>query len=539
MTRYIARVVIDGFQSHEHTELNFGPGVVALTGPSDNGKSAVLRAIRWCLWNIAPGDGNWIRKGCARAAAEVTMSDGTVILRENNKGRNKYVVSVPGEPELPLVDFGRGVPKEVLKAHGMLPVKPDPDKPSFLLNFASQLDAPFFLSDGPTARAKIIGRLAGINVLDTASARAADDIRANNTTIKRLETDLTRVLDQLKPFDGLDAEEQRLQQVEQILQRVPGVIERRRALDGLRTRMTAIREAESRADAVLRRTGYVDEVTALIHRIGQVSQLRVQLANTADGMQAIRDGLETAEAVITRTGYVDKAIPLILQAEAGQARRQTLNLLRVRSQTISRGLDTAERTIQRHAHLDELARLVSEAQKRRDRLNKLYPIRQIRTRVVTGWNQSAATLERLKWVPQAVDQIEKATAIQQQLQRIKPHAATLRRLRADIATSEQRLAVMEKRAPIAGMVTQVTDDVQQRKALATLLARMNGLQQQMTVTDQTIASAGQRLSEHTAAYAEALQEAGVCPTCLQPVTETATARIIGGLSHEEVHAHVG
>ena len=51
----IKKIIIDNFQSHEHTEIEFGPGLNVIVGPSDYGKSAVVRALRWVLYNEPRG----------------------------------------------------------------------------------------------------------------------------------------------------------------------------------------------------------------------------------------------------------------------------------------------------------------------------------------------------------------------------------------------------------------------------------------------------------------------------------------------------
>lgn len=50
------KLELKNFQSHESTELKFVPGVNAIIGASDSGKTAILRAIRWVIWNRPLGD---------------------------------------------------------------------------------------------------------------------------------------------------------------------------------------------------------------------------------------------------------------------------------------------------------------------------------------------------------------------------------------------------------------------------------------------------------------------------------------------------
>ena len=67
----IESISINNFQSHKATRLKLAPTVNTLQGNSDCGKSAVMRAINWLLFNPA-GDyfvSDWAKKGKTIAMA--------------------------------------------------------------------------------------------------------------------------------------------------------------------------------------------------------------------------------------------------------------------------------------------------------------------------------------------------------------------------------------------------------------------------------------------------------------------------------------
>ena len=43
-------IEIVNFQSHANTKLNFDEGVNVIIGPSDSGKTAVIRAMKWIFF---------------------------------------------------------------------------------------------------------------------------------------------------------------------------------------------------------------------------------------------------------------------------------------------------------------------------------------------------------------------------------------------------------------------------------------------------------------------------------------------------------
>ena len=64
--RYIKTVKIHDFQSHEDSFMEFEKGLNIIVGPSDSGKSAVIRAIKWALFNeIGKGDYFVRYSGCS------------------------------------------------------------------------------------------------------------------------------------------------------------------------------------------------------------------------------------------------------------------------------------------------------------------------------------------------------------------------------------------------------------------------------------------------------------------------------------------
>ena len=54
----IKRIKIENIQSHKETELELSSGINAIVGSSNNGKSAILRAFYWLVYNRPLGVDN-------------------------------------------------------------------------------------------------------------------------------------------------------------------------------------------------------------------------------------------------------------------------------------------------------------------------------------------------------------------------------------------------------------------------------------------------------------------------------------------------
>lgn len=84
----LERLRIRNFQCHEKLDLQLDPKVTVLTGPSDVGKSAVLRALRWVMTDRPKGDA-FVREGAERASVVLEL-DGRKLGRLRKGRENLY-----------------------------------------------------------------------------------------------------------------------------------------------------------------------------------------------------------------------------------------------------------------------------------------------------------------------------------------------------------------------------------------------------------------------------------------------------------------
>ena len=87
----ISSVHIKNFQKHKDLSLEFTPGINVITGKSDAGKSAVIRAIRWVLEN-RPSGNKFKSKGTAPSTSvnvDLVIND-EEISRTKSTSKNEY-----------------------------------------------------------------------------------------------------------------------------------------------------------------------------------------------------------------------------------------------------------------------------------------------------------------------------------------------------------------------------------------------------------------------------------------------------------------
>jgi len=159
----IERLLVLDFQCHKRLRIDFDSQVTAIVGPSDVGKSSVIRALRWLATNRPRGD-SFIRWGENRTKVKLRV-DGVDITRVRGGGQNSYKVG-----DYQAEAFGTDVPDRVSQLLNLVPV-----------NFSGQHDAPFWFSLTPGEVAKQLNAIVDLDSIDKTMAelsRRLRDVRA-------------------------------------------------------------------------------------------------------------------------------------------------------------------------------------------------------------------------------------------------------------------------------------------------------------------------------------------------------------------------
>ena len=157
----ITKLKIHNFQCHRNLELDLGRSTV-LQGGSNHGKTAVLRALYWVLFNKAPKD--FVFYGARKKTKNsskiqfkddaytsvIVEIDGHVIERKRSNDFNGYIVD--GTVYEALRD---AVPEEVTKIFNLADA-----------SVQRQFDAPFLLSETPGDASRYLNSLAGLECVD-------------------------------------------------------------------------------------------------------------------------------------------------------------------------------------------------------------------------------------------------------------------------------------------------------------------------------------------------------------------------------------
>ncbi|KMK77287.1 AAA family ATPase [Alkalihalobacillus pseudalcaliphilus] len=222
----LVSIRLENFQSHLDTWVDFDVGLNVIVGQSDSGKTAIIRAIQWALYNLPRGT-DFIRVGANFVRVTLQFEGGITIIRERTSSKNRYMIQKPNEEELILEGFGTQVPKEVLEAHGMYPLRVDRDNELYL-HVAKQLDGPFLLEQAGSVRAKTIGRISGAHYLDMAIRDTSKDVASLQQRKKQGQETVDQLVTQLKPYEELEKSKRQLEKSELLLEQIE---QKRKKLD--------------------------------------------------------------------------------------------------------------------------------------------------------------------------------------------------------------------------------------------------------------------------------------------------------------------
>jgi len=337
----ITRIILENFMAHEHTELELGPGVNALTGPNNTGKSAIVEALRCVATNPVPK--YYIRHGASEARVTVEVEDGTRVVWVRKKRTSGYELWAPGaeEPE-EYWKFGRKPPEDVLDVLRMDLVELEGDKEPLDVHVGNQRD-PVFLLNQPKSDA------AAFFAASTESAHLLamqNLLKRKNLDAKRQEKDL------LERMDALDVE-----------------LDRFSPLPGIELSLEDARELEATAKDFQRSIPAIESLLDLQAKIG--GELRDQTARAAilETMQSV----PTTQDIAGLASLVHQITTVESARVAGRAKKGCLSGLIPSPETQNtaalarfcdelQGLETALAAASRRAGAAEGLRAVPEVE---------------------------------------------------------------------------------------------------------------------------------------------------------------------------------
>ena len=187
----IESVELFNFQKHDHLKVEFSPvGISSIIGCSDSGKSSIIRALMWVIFNRFSS--TIVRRKVNNVLTDytkvvLTVNDGGVIhVIERYVSDKKNSYTLDGSEYL---SFGRSVPEPI----------------SNLLNvsslcFQEQWEVPFMVGYSSGDISKTFNTMLSLNDMEEVIDRINSDIKEEGATVNALTEDLDSCKERLPLF---------------------------------------------------------------------------------------------------------------------------------------------------------------------------------------------------------------------------------------------------------------------------------------------------------------------------------------------------
>jgi exonuclease SbcC len=307
----IRKLKLKNFQSHALTEIDLSKGLNVFVGNSDEGKSAIVRALDAVLRNEVSND--LVRHGEEFFEVTIILDNGTVVSRRKGEDVNEYVIIEEDKVAETFERLGNDVPKRVREILGSCDVTIDEE--DIPVTIANQEHGTFLMDQAAPVRAKLFGKISGLDVIDRALKEIQSDTYKSERDIRDgeavLEEYKTKEVSLKKEFDTIDAP------YKELSWRIASLSEKKCRSDFLRTKLDGLQAI----DRQIRVDGFI-------------------LKASKEALGAIEIKMETVDTLLKKKTVLEKAfqdmqstIQLLKEAqqdkkEAEEEQEETLSQLK-------------------------------------------------------------------------------------------------------------------------------------------------------------------------------------------------------------------
>ena len=190
----LRQVHIKNFETWIDQLIKFHPGVNVLIGNSDQGKSGIIRALKWGCRNRPSGSEfrtDTLEDDQIFTEVKMFFSEKNIISRMRNNTSpiiNKYVINNSTE----LVALKSDVPDEIQKITRIKDINIQGQHPS---------EQYFLLADKPGQVAKSFNKVAGLSIMDEAFSEINSLIKTSKSTLTLFQTERTETIKKLSELE--------------------------------------------------------------------------------------------------------------------------------------------------------------------------------------------------------------------------------------------------------------------------------------------------------------------------------------------------
>ena len=248
-------IMINNFQSWKNVFLKLSPGVNAIVGPSDSGKTAIFRAIN-LVTNNRPGGDEFRSWWGGDTAVSIDLEEGKIIERIKSDKLNCYnLIDSKGNTET-FKGFGQKVPAEIQKLLNLSEI-----------NFRFQHDGPFLLGQSPGANARYLNNVVNLDIIDTALYNINKQLREEDWKLRSAKEEKQKQQEKLKEFEWLPDAEKVIKKAEQFERELNKLKNDYTELESLHTELKEVEQELIEINKVVKFERKIDELIIIDEEI--------------------------------------------------------------------------------------------------------------------------------------------------------------------------------------------------------------------------------------------------------------------------------
>jgi len=477
----IRSIELVNFQSHKHSIINFDSGLNVIVGPTDSGKTAILRAFRWVAYNTAPGD--FIRVGSSKAIVTITVENDDKIqkiTRERSRGSiNRYIITDENGNEKVLEGFGTSVPLEVQKILNVREV----DFGGIVLrpNILEQLDGPFLgKSVSAPNRAKVLGKLAGTEKIDKANKELGTDLYRKGQEEKRIQKDLRQLEENIKEYDYLPAIKERID----ILK---GILEKLKKDKEIHTRLVFLKNNLANTKREYARTQYI---------------------------------LDNLNLIIPETEIILNGLILAIE------HHKRLKMLQTKFNEVLIGIEKNKKVIAETKEIDNVLSIINSANQAVEKHNRLVKLYQKYVSINQSEKNNQSVLARTQFIDDILNDLGEMRLRINTYKLFKTFKEKLDRIIKQESVASQQITKTDSINKVFEIENSIRNKIEEFFDLQKWQKQMNNLTSSINAAQKRIDELKQKAEKTEADYINTLKQMGVCPLCGNKINENKLKEVI-------------
>lgn len=272
------------YEGHVDTSFQFVPGLNVITGKSDEGKSSLVRALRWNIRNEASNDPlNWDASKKADCSVLCGIDD-IKIQRIKNTARNGYDIIRPNKTD-PLNAVGRNLPDVIESLYNMGDI-----------NFQIQKDAYYLLNTSPGKAAKHFNEIMGLEVIDESLSNINALIKATNNKIGFVTNEIKTKQEELQTYDWIEQAIKIQKRAIAIQENVNTIRKDIQNLSKLKTTIETARKQLAAYDGL-------DSVETMVNECISIKEQRDKVCAEMRALDSLLDNMDSTKKAIARLNH--------------------------------------------------------------------------------------------------------------------------------------------------------------------------------------------------------------------------------------------